>query len=322
MTEINKRLNIGISPPDLEAIINTLSENDRVEEIILFGSRALGDFRPASGIDISIIGKKLTLNDQAKLSAKLEQLLIHNFINLLHYNSIENKELIKHIDTHGITLWSKNKNKNNPFNNYAREYDQWFDAERGSVIFLQELDCLKQVLEPLTDNWLEVGVGSGRFAAALGIKSGIDPSPAMVELAIDRGINTVVAVGEDMPFETAAFDGVLMVCMICFLDDLSATLRECWRVLKHKGRLVIGFIPANSPWGDYNSRRGKEGHKFYSSAHFYSAESVRTLAENIGFIFKVEHGCTLPIPDDAINTDSSQSPINRKESFVAFLFAK
>lgn len=215
-----------------------------------------------------------------------------------------------------------NKYRKSPFENHSAEYDQWFDSEGGFAIFSRELDCLKQALEPLTGSWLEIGVGSGRFADALKIETGIDPSPAMVAMAMKRGINASLASGENLPFEDALFDGVIMVCTICFLDDPSRTLRECRRVLKRDGRLIIGFIPADSPWGIYHSRRGKQGHAFYSSARFYTAADIRTLAESSGFTFQAEHGCILPTPEDSFFTDNISRQTLREESFFVLSFIK
>ncbi|HCW92519.1 MAG TPA: class I SAM-dependent methyltransferase, partial [Flexistipes sinusarabici] len=53
------------------------------------------------------------------------------------------------------------KNYDSPFEKYADEYDQWFDSERGSRIFLLELNCLRQILDKKGGKWLEVGVGTG-----------------------------------------------------------------------------------------------------------------------------------------------------------------
>ena len=100
-------MNTGIKPNNLESILDVLSKNERVEGITIFGSRALGNFRPASDIDIALTGSELTLTDQAELSEKLEKLPIPQFVDLLRYNAIESAELIEHINTKGITLWTR-----------------------------------------------------------------------------------------------------------------------------------------------------------------------------------------------------------------------
>lgn len=65
-------------------------------------------------------------------------------------------------------LENKERQKN-PFEDHAMEYDRWFDSEKGQHIFSRELDCLKQAIPVPAGRWLEVGVGSGRFAHAIGV---------------------------------------------------------------------------------------------------------------------------------------------------------
>ena len=57
-----------------------------------------------------------------------------------------------------------------PFDDLALEYDAWFDKE-GSLIFFIEVQAFMELLPILPKPWLEVGVGSGRFARALGIET-------------------------------------------------------------------------------------------------------------------------------------------------------
>ena len=80
------------------------------------------------------------------------------------------------------------------FNELADQYDAWFD-EQGKVVSNIEVCALKSVLAYLPKPWLEIGVGSGRFAQALGIKMGIDPSKKLLEMASKRGINVFLGLG-------------------------------------------------------------------------------------------------------------------------------
>ncbi|MCD8565418.1 MAG: class I SAM-dependent methyltransferase [Burkholderiaceae bacterium] len=96
---------------------------------------------------------------------------------------------------------------------------------------------------------MEVGVGSGRFAQALGIECGVDPAPEMAKHARSRGINASVGYGENLPYPDTSFDGVLMVCTICFVENAGEVLSERSRVLKPGAHLLIGFVPLDSVWG-------------------------------------------------------------------------
>jgi ubiquinone/menaquinone biosynthesis C-methylase UbiE len=86
------------------------------------------------------------------------------------------------------------------FDSLASDYDAWFE-EKGRLIFASEVEALRQVLFLLPKPWIEVGVGSGRFAQALGIDVGLDPSSKLLEVAKNRGISVLLGRGEKMPFK-------------------------------------------------------------------------------------------------------------------------
>jgi SAM-dependent methyltransferase len=129
---------------------------------------------------------------------------------------------------------------------------------------------------------LEIGVGSGRFAAPLGVQVGVDPSPAMLAHAAARGIEVVEGGAENLPFAENSFDYVLVVTTICFVDSAARMLAEAHRVLKPGGRLVIGFIDRDSALGQYYLSHQAEN-VFYRDATFYSAEAVNQLLLETNF---------------------------------------
>ncbi|MCX6100813.1 MAG: hypothetical protein NTV92_05240, partial [Candidatus Bipolaricaulota bacterium] len=59
----------------------------------------------------------------------------------------------------------------NPFETLADEYDAWFDAH--PELFESELQALRAVLPERPGRWVEVGVGTGRFASRLAIGLGV-----------------------------------------------------------------------------------------------------------------------------------------------------
>jgi len=74
------------------------------------------------------------------------------------------------------------------FDDVAEDYDHWYDTPEGDTIFQAEPKCLRLLHEASPGRWLEVGVGTGRFACLLGITEGIDLSLRMLEIAASRGI--------------------------------------------------------------------------------------------------------------------------------------
>ncbi len=171
-----------------------------------------------------------------------------------------------------------------PFGDIAFRYDRWYDTPEGAAVLAEELAGLRLVNSDFAGDWLEIGVGTGRFAAALGIAEGIDPSPSMLALAAKRGIRTRIGVAEDLPYPCHSFDGLLMVAALCFVEDKPRALRQCARVLRPKGTLVVGTIPSDGPWGHHYTRKGQEGHPVYSHARFATIDETVNLAATAGFV--------------------------------------
>jgi SAM-dependent methyltransferase len=166
-----------------------------------------------------------------------------------------------------------------PFVRHHRRYDEWF--ARHQTAYLSELLAVRAVL-PWHGRGLEIGVGTGRFAAPLGVQFGIDPAAEMLGYARARGVRTAAAVAEALPFAAAAFDYALVVTTICFVDDAAAMLREAARVLRPDGTLVIGLIDRESPIGrEYVAHQAEN--VFYRAARFFSAAEVAKLLAQTGF---------------------------------------
>ena len=83
------------------------------------------------------------------------------------------------------------------FEEYAEDYDRWFDEHRDE--YLGELARIHKVFPPPDTRSIEVGVGSGRFAAPLGITLGIEPSRALCRMARQRGIEVIRGNAETLP---------------------------------------------------------------------------------------------------------------------------
>jgi SAM-dependent methyltransferase len=167
------------------------------------------------------------------------------------------------------------------FNAHADQYDAWFDSEPGATVFATEVECLRPLLHSCPRPYLEVGVGSGRFAQALGVEYGVDPALALLTKA--KNISVIRAIGEKLPFVSGSFGGVLLALTLCFVDYPLRVLREVSRVLVSNGGLVLGLIIKESPWAESYMAKAKEAHPIYSQARFFSREEVESLLHQSGF---------------------------------------
>ena len=180
------------------------------------------------------------------------------------------------------------------FEDYAADYDRWFDDNAG--IYRTQLRLLSMAI-PAQGHGLEVGVGSGRFAAPLGIRCGIDPSRRLAEMAKGRGVDVTIGVGEHLPYRSGSFDYAVMMTVICFLDDVAKVLGEVSRVLVPSGTLVVGFIERDGEIFRHYCEEPVKG-RFLRHARFRSSDEVIHDLHNAGFfavkVITRQHGfCVL-----------------------------
>ena len=169
--------------------------------------------------------------------------------------------------------------KTEQYDRLAGEYDDWFSHNKD--IYESELEAVRKMV-PRGGIGVEIGVGTGRFAGPLGIGLGVEPSRSMRAVAAKRGISVISGVAEALPLKQDTFDFVLMVTVLCFLDDVDGSLREFYRILKPSGSAVIGFIDRETPVGrTYQERKGDS--QYYRNAEFFSAREVSGFLEAAGF---------------------------------------
>lgn len=162
------------------------------------------------------------------------------------------------------------------------DYEQWYEDYKE--IFESEVKALEAQLGKLPENLhgIEVGLGTGRFSRALGIKEGIEPAEAMAEKAIKRGVEVIQGTAEQLPYADMQFDFVLFVT-ICYLDSSLLAFREACRVLKRNGAIIVGFLDKEMPVAQ-NYMDKKHRSTFYKGAKFYSVKRVVSLLEEAGFV--------------------------------------
>ncbi|MDQ2056427.1 class I SAM-dependent methyltransferase, partial [Halobellus sp. H-GB7] len=164
------------------------------------------------------------------------------------------------------------------FERYTDQYESWFDTHEAA--YQSEVEALQRLI-PQPGFGIEIGVGSARFAASLGMQVGLDPADDMLVRARKRGIDVVKGVAESLPFRDGTFDTALIVTTICFVDDIPQTLAEARRVLRPDGSLVIGYIDKKSPVGRIYQEK-KALNPFYREAVVSTDELVDAL-DVVGF---------------------------------------
>ncbi|AOY75997.1 nucleotidyltransferase domain-containing protein [Clostridium formicaceticum] len=97
----------GLKESTLERILEIFSRYDKIEKVVLYGSRAKGNYKNGSDIDLALIGKNINLEDVNKLHLELDELYLPYGFDLSIFQKIENTDLINHIDRVGIVIYEK-----------------------------------------------------------------------------------------------------------------------------------------------------------------------------------------------------------------------
>lgn len=110
----------GLPKREISQLLSLFSSFPEISEVILFGSRAMGNFKRGSDVDLALkgkIGTALTTRLSQKLNG--ETTLPYRF-DIIRYNSISNAALKEHVDQFGISLYrAKARRRTAPFSRRA-----------------------------------------------------------------------------------------------------------------------------------------------------------------------------------------------------------
>jgi len=98
----------GLSEKDVATIIETLSREPHVDKAYIFGSRAKGNYKNGSDVDIALKGNELNFDDISRISYWLnEETQMPYQFDVLNYHTIKEPALTAHIDRVGVEFYSR-----------------------------------------------------------------------------------------------------------------------------------------------------------------------------------------------------------------------
>jgi uncharacterized protein len=105
MTEIVIKNELGLKKDDLSDILKVINKYKEVKSAVIFGSRAKGNYKNGSDVDIALKGEDLTFSIVQNIRAELnEETIMPYKFDVIFYNKIVNNELISHIDRVGVKV--------------------------------------------------------------------------------------------------------------------------------------------------------------------------------------------------------------------------
>lgn len=97
----------GLRNDIVENIRNIFQEFGQVDEVIIYGSRAKGNFKTGSDVDLTVKGENLNLRIMNKISLKIDDLFLPYTFDISVFSQIENPDLIDHINRAGKIFYKK-----------------------------------------------------------------------------------------------------------------------------------------------------------------------------------------------------------------------
>ncbi|MDD2282176.1 MAG: nucleotidyltransferase domain-containing protein [Eubacteriales bacterium] len=99
-------MSFGLIKSDLDYIIDSIKKHREIERASIFGSRAKGNYRPGSDVDIAVFGNNITLDTLSALTAALnDEGPLPYYFDIVDYSSLDQRDLIEHIDRVGKTIF-------------------------------------------------------------------------------------------------------------------------------------------------------------------------------------------------------------------------
>ena len=102
-------MNFGLKDQSIKLIQDIFIQMNEIDEVIIYGSRAMGNFKESSDIDLTLKGKNLNLQVINRLDNLLDDLLLPYKFDLSIFCQIENKDLVEHINRNGKVFYKNKK---------------------------------------------------------------------------------------------------------------------------------------------------------------------------------------------------------------------
>ena len=97
----------GLSAATLEKLNSVFAQHTAIVTVLIYGSRAKGNYRTGSDIDLTIKGDEIPFTEFMQIEDQIDDLMLPYTVDLSQYRQLENTDLIAHIDRVGVAIYRK-----------------------------------------------------------------------------------------------------------------------------------------------------------------------------------------------------------------------
>lgn len=97
----------GLPPATLDKLNSVFAQHTAIDAVVIYGSRAKGNYRAGSDIDLSIKGSEVPFAEFMQIKDQIDDLMLPYTVDISQYRQLENADLIAHIDRVGVVIYSR-----------------------------------------------------------------------------------------------------------------------------------------------------------------------------------------------------------------------
>ena len=97
----------GLSPATLDKLNSVFAQHSAIDTVLIYGSRAKGNYRTGSDIDLTIKGSEISFAEFMQIENQIDDLMLPYTVDLSQYKQLSNTELIAHIDRVGVEIYAR-----------------------------------------------------------------------------------------------------------------------------------------------------------------------------------------------------------------------
>lgn len=104
---MTKEPQFGLPTATLEKLNRVFAQHSAIDTVLIYGSRAKGNYRSGSDIDLTIKGSEISFAEFMQIENQIDDLMLPYTVDLSQYKQLNNNELIGHIDRVGVKIYAR-----------------------------------------------------------------------------------------------------------------------------------------------------------------------------------------------------------------------